>query len=129
MIAKKIAALMVVGLLPLAGCAAPYHNAYASDPYAGYDANYDQGYQGPPSSYYGDAGYGPGYGQGYGPGYGCNTGCGSAYGQSSYSYGPPPAYGPPSYGPPPAYGPPPSAYDQRYRSSYYSTYYGCGCGR
>jgi hypothetical protein len=143
---KKIAAMMVLGLLPLAGCANP--QGYSNGPYAAYDSDYDQGYDGyDQPAPYGAGGYGPGYASGpyggaYGPGYpppvnqgyyGRGTYGQSYYGQSYYGqstydrpYGPTyrssgyasSYYSPP---PPPAYGPQPSPY--------YSTYYGCSCRR
>jgi hypothetical protein len=53
---KKIAAALVLMLLPLGGCATPY--GYSSGAYAGYDPYYDSGYQGyeRTGSYYGEAG-------------------------------------------------------------------------
>jgi len=140
---KKIAAMMMLGLLPLACCANP-HGA-ANGPYTAYDSDYDQGYDGyaQPGPYYGPGGYGPGpgapgyasgaYGGAYGPAY---PGPGnqyyygqSQYGQSDYGrpYGPtyrPSGYASSYYSPPPP--PPPPAYGP---SPYYSTYYRCGCGR
>jgi hypothetical protein len=129
---KKLAAVMVLGLLPLAGCVNPH--GYPTGPYAAYDRDYDQGYDGYDQPY-GQAIYGPdrgAYGGAYDPGY-PNQGYydRSYYGRPDYGrpYGPTyrPSrnassyYGPPSSQPAPGYGPPPS--------SYYSTYYGCGCGR
>ena len=133
---KKIAAVMMLGLLPLAGCANP-HGA-SNGPYTAYDSDYDQGYDGydQRAAYYGpygsQGGYGPGpsaYGSAYGPAY---PGPGnqyyygqSQYGQSDYgrTYGPSgyasSYYSPPPPPPPPGYGP----------SPYYSTYYGCSCRR
>jgi hypothetical protein len=149
---KKIAAVMVLGLLPLAGCVNP--NGYSSGPYAAYDSDYDQGYDGYDQPY-GQAIYGPdrtAYAGSQGPAYSgqpypnqpypSRPSYGQAYsGQSTYkdsgrgydpAYRPPgyassyyraPApveYGPSSYSAPPPLpaGPP---------SSYYSTYYRCGC--
>jgi len=40
-ISQKLAAVMVLGLLPLAGCAHPY--GYSNGPYTAYDSDYDQG--------------------------------------------------------------------------------------
>lgn len=154
--AKMLAAIMAVGLLPLAGCAAPrdhYASGYAgyqSGPYDSYDPDYDDrdaGYGPPPAPSYGQAS-----GQPYGPNY-----SGSYYGQTAPAYPAPtygqayygqsccgaPSYGAPSYGatnygagysssgysssyysaPPVRYPAPPS------QPSYYSTYYGCSCGR
>jgi hypothetical protein len=137
---NKLAAMMVLGLLPLAGCATPY-DYYPSGPYTAYDADYDQGYDGygPPAPTYGSPGFyagysGPGY-YGYyasgGPGavpYGqAYYGPGPGYSQSGYAsayYSAPPAYGTaPAYGPPQPYSPPYRA------SSYSSTTYRCGCDR
>src|SRR5579884_2250489 len=91
---KKLAAVMVLGLLPLAGCANP--QGAANGPYTAYDSDYDQGYDGydQPAPYYGPyGGYGPGpgapaygpgpYGAGYGPGYPA-PGDQNYYGQSYY---------------------------------------------
>jgi hypothetical protein len=151
---KKIAAaVLALGLLPLAGCATPHgYSRYDSGPYAAYDPNYNQGYQGyePSAPYYGESygqpGYGPDsayagtYGQGYsgqayygagysapaysGQAYPSQSCCGASYGasygagysQSGYAssyYSAPP--------PPMRYGPPAQP------SSYYNTYYRCGC--
>ena len=170
--AKMLATVMAIGLLPLAGCAAPrdhYASGYAgyqSGPYDAYDGDFDDG----------NAGYGPppgpAYGQGYGqPGYGPQGGysgdyAGGYYGQggSAYPAYPAPAYPGPSYSGPsysgqatysqsccaaPSYGstsygagystsgysssyyspPPPVRYPAPSQPSYYSTYYGCSCGR
>ena len=139
---KKIAAVMVLGLLPLAGCANP--QGRSNGPYTAYDSDYDQGYDGyaQPAPYYGPGGYGPGsgaYGGAYGPGY-PGPGNQSYYGQNYYgqSYSGQPPYGQP-YGPtyrpsgyassyysPPPPPPPPAGFGP---SPYYSTYYRCGCGR
>jgi hypothetical protein len=152
---KKLAAVMVLGLLPLAGCANP--QGASNGPYTAYDSDYDQGYDGyaQPAPYYGQPGYGPapsasGYGPGpgayggaYGPGYpgqtnqnyyGQNYYGQSYYGQSYYrqGYSGPSAYDRPDYrssGYASSYyspPPPPPGYGQ---SPYYSTYYRCGCGR
>jgi hypothetical protein len=145
---KKIAAVMLLGLLPLAGCANP--QGASNGPYTAYDSDYDQGYDGyaQPAPYYGPSGGQPGYGPGssasgygsgpgayggaYGPGYpgpGNQNYYGQGYsGQPAYDrpYGPayrPSGYASSYYSPPP---PPPPGYGQ---SPYYSTYYRCGCGR
>jgi hypothetical protein len=142
---KKIAAMMVLGLLPLAGCANP--QGASNGPYTAYDSDYDQGYDGyaQPTPYYGQPGYGPAPGaSAYGPGPGTygpaypEPGNQGYYGQNYYgqSYSGQPPYGQPYgptyrssgyassyYSPPP---PPPPTYGP---SSYYSTYYRCGCGR
>jgi hypothetical protein len=136
---KKIAALLVLGLLPLAGCANPQGSS--NGPYTAYDSDYDQGHDGYAQPGYGPApgasDYGPGpgaYRGAYGPGY-PGPGNQSYYGQN-YSgqppygrpYGPdyrPSGYASSYYSPPP---PPPSpGYGQP--SPYYSTYYGCSCRR
>jgi hypothetical protein len=130
---SKIAALVVLGLLPLAGCAHRYSEPYAGyqpGPYSYYDIDSDRGYDryGPPSPYYDETDTPPAYGPGYGPAY-----SGSAYSDRPY-YGPGygPGYGATTnqsrysssyYSAPAPYPPPP------YNSSYYSTYYGCGCAR
>ena len=151
---KKIAAMMLLGLLPLAGCANPQGNS--NGPYTAYDSDYDQGHDGyaQPAPYYGQPGYGPApgasaygpgaYGGAYGPGY-PGPGSQNYYGQSYYgqsysgqSYSGQPPYGQP-YGPsyrssgyassyysPPPPPPPPPGYGP---SPDYSTYYRCGCGR
>jgi hypothetical protein len=170
--ANKLAVLMVIGLLPLAGCAAP-RDRYASGAYAGYQSpgpydGYDRGFDD------GDAGYGPppapyysqGYGQpGYAPQGGYASGC-CSQSASAYPAYPAPAYSGPSYSSPsysgqaaysqsccgtPSYGttsygagysssgysssyysaptPPPVRYPAPSQPSYYSTYYGCSCGR
>lgn len=140
---KIAAALVVLGLLPLAGCAHRYSEPYYQPgPYSYYDAHPDRRYDGygPPVPYYsqnayysrndGPPEYGPDYGPGaygpaytgpaysdqpsYGPSYGEDT----RYSRSRYSssyYDAPPLPAP--YPPPP------------YNSPYYSTYYGCSCGR
>lgn len=142
---KKLVAVMVLGLLPLAGCANPH--GYSNGPYTAYDSDYDQGYDGytQPAPYYGERGYGPSasgyasgaYGGAYGPGYpapgnqvyyGQSYYGQSSYGQSGYDrpYGPSyrsSGYASSYYSPPP---PPPPAYGQ---APYYSTYYGCSCRR
>ena len=155
---KKIAAVMVLGLLPLAGCANP--QGASNGPYTAYDSDYDQGYDGytQPAPYYGQPGYGPapsasGYGPGpayggaYGPAYpgpanqnyygqsyyGQNSYGQSYSGQSAYDrpYGPtyrPSGYASSYYNPPPPPPPPPPGYGQQ-PSPYYSTYYGCSCRR
>jgi hypothetical protein len=156
---KKIAAVMVLALLPLAGCANP--QGASNGPYTAYDSDYDQGYDGytQPAPYYGPSGYGPSGGQpGYGPapsasGYGPGPAYGSAYGpgypgqdnqdysgqsyygQSYYrhSYPGQSAYGPtyrPSGYASSYYNPPPPPPPPGYgQSPYYSTYYGCSCRR
>lgn len=148
---KKIAAVMMLGLLPLAGCANP--QGTANGPYTAYDSDYDQGRDGyaQPAPYYGPSSGQPGYGpapsaSGYGPGSGAygpaypGAGNQGYYGQNYYgqSYSGQPPYGQPygsTYGPsgyassyysPPPPPPPPPAYGP---SPYYSTYYRCGCGR
>jgi len=141
---KKIAAVMVLGLLPLAGCANP--QGYSNGPYTAYDSDYDQGRDGyDQRAPYGPGSYGPGagapgyasgaYGGAYGPAY---PGPGnqyyygqSQYGQSDYArpYGPtyrPSGYASSYYSAPPPPPPPPQGYGP---SPYYSTYYRCGCGR
>src|SRR3954471_15251771 len=95
---KIAAAVIALGLLPLAGCATPHgYSRYDSGPYAAYDANYDQGYDGygqPGSAPYDSQAYGPpaygpngGYAGYSGPGYSGQA----AYSQSYYgqSYGQP----------------------------------------
>ena len=146
---KKLAAMMVLSLLPLAGCANPQGSS--NGPYTAYDSDYDQGHDGydQRAPYYGPGGYGPGagapgyasgaYGGAYGPAYPAPGNQGyygqsyygqSYYGQSGYDrpYGPSyrsSGYASSYYSPPP---PPPPAYGPQ-PSPYYSTYYGCSCRR
>jgi len=133
--AKTLAVLMAIGLLPLAGCAAP-RDRYASGPYAGpssgpydaYDSDFDDGdagYGPPPAPYYsqgyGEPGYGPQGATGYysqsytAPAYPAPAYSGPAYsGQAPYSQSccGAPSYGTTSYG---------AGYSQSgYSSSYYS---------
>src|SRR3954463_11965087 len=100
---KKIAAVMVLALLPLAGCANP--RGASNGPYTAYDSDYDQGYDGYDQPYYGPS-YGP---SGYGPGPSA-----SGYGPGSGAYGG--AYGPGYAGPAN-----PNYYGQNY---YGQNYYG-----
>ena len=163
--AKMLAAVMAIGLLPLAGCAAPRDHyasgayaGYSSGPYDGYDRDFDDGdagYGPPPAPAYGQSygppGYGPqaGYSGGYAGGYASQSCCGTypapAYSAPSYSgqaYYSQSCCGAPSYGST-SYGagysssgyssstysaPPPVRYPAP-NPSYYSTYYGCSCGR
>jgi len=121
---KTVAAMMALGLLPLAGCAAPRDHyasgayaGYSSGPYDAYDRDFDDGDAGygPPATYYGQA-----YGQ---PAYDAQGGYASGY----YSQGAP-AYGP-AY-PAPAYSGQ-TNYSQSCcgSPSYGSTSYGAGYSR
>ena len=92
---KIAAAVMILGLLPLAGCVTPHHRSdayagYSSGPYAGYNGDYDRDNNayGPPAPYYGDADYGPGPGYAGGPApYSQGTYGPAPYSQSTYSQG------------------------------------------
>ncbi len=65
---KKLAAIALLALLPLGGCASPYPGAYSTGAYAGYDGGFDDGYHGYErpitwdDAYYRQASYAPPYG-------------------------------------------------------------------